>query len=105
MALPKLSDADKKKALKKALEVRRARAKLKADLKAGKVKLQDVFKKANDPVVGKMKVSALLGSLPGLGKVRSQKIMEDIGISETRRVKGLGDKQKAKLLELLGKKG
>ncbi len=102
MALPKLSDADRKKALQKALEVRKKRAQLRADLKSGKVKLADVLKKANDPVVGRMKVSTLLESLPGLGKVRSRKVMEKIGISPSRRVQGLGSKQKEALLKELG---
>ena len=37
-----------------------------------------------------MKVSALLEALPGVGKVRAAQIMEKIGISESRRVRGLG---------------
>ncbi len=101
MALPKLSDADRKKALEKALKVRKERAKLRQDLKKGKVKLADVFKKAGDPVVGRMRVATLLESLPGLGKVRSRKVMEEVGISSTRRVQGLGAKQKDALLKKL----
>lgn len=102
MALPKLSDADRKKALQKALEVRRKRAEIKEKLKNGSMKLADVFKKANDPVVGRMKVSTLLQSLPGIGKVRAEKIMAKVGISENRRVQGLGKKQKEELLKELG---
>ena len=55
-----------------------------------------------DEVVGKMKVQAVLESLPGLGKVKAKKLMEDVGISETRRVQGLGDQQRKKLFEKLG---
>jgi len=55
-----------------------------------------------DDVVGKMKVQAVLESLPGLGKVKAKKLMEDVGISETRRVQGLGDQQRKKLFEKLG---
>jgi hypothetical protein len=102
MALPRLSDADRKKALQKALEVRKKRAQLRADLKSGKVKLASILRKADDPVVGRMKVSTLLESLPGLGKVRSRKVMEKIGISPSRRVQGLGSKQKEALLKELG---
>ncbi len=101
MALPKLSDAQRKAALKKALEVRKSRAKLRADLKKGKMKLGDVLKKASDPVVGRMKVSSLLESLPGLGKVRAKKVMEKVGVSPSRRVQGLGAKQKEALLKEL----
>jgi len=36
-------------------------------------------------------------SMPGVGKVRARKIMEEIGISESRRVRGLGAQQMAAL--------
>ena len=101
MALPKLTDAQRKAALKKALEVRKLRAKLRKDVKKGKIKLADVFKRAGDPVYGRMKVSTLLESLPAQGKVRSKKIMEKVGISTSRRVQGLGSKQKSALLKEL----
>ncbi len=53
--------------------------------------------------VGKLKVVSMLESLPGVGKVKARKIMEDIGIADNRRVQGLGQQQKAALLEQLGK--
>jgi hypothetical protein len=37
-----------------------------------------------------------------LGKVKARRLMEDVGISETRRVQGLGEQQRRKLLEKLG---
>ena len=37
-----------------------------------------------------MKVSALLESMPGVGKVRAKQIMERLGIAESRRVRGPG---------------
>jgi len=52
-----------------------------------------------DDIVGKMKVVAVLESLPGVGKVKARRTMEEIGISETRRVRGLGDQQRAALLK------
>ncbi len=54
-----------------------------------------------DEVVGKLKVLSLLESLPGVGKVKARRLMEDIGISESRRVKGLGPQQRQALLEQL----
>jgi ribosomal protein S13 len=54
--------------------------------------------KRND-IVGKMKVSALLESMPGVGRVRARQIMDEVGISETRRVRGLGNNQIAALIE------
>ena len=54
-----------------------------------------------DDIVGKMKVLAVLESLPGVGKVKARRTMEEIGISETRRLQGLGDNQRKKLFEKL----
>ncbi|HDP69513.1 MAG TPA: integration host factor [Actinobacteria bacterium] len=101
MALPKLSDADRKAALKKAVETRQKRAELKTKIKEGKVSLTEVLNKASDPIVGRMKVSDLLGSLPKIGKVRSQKIMEQLKISSSRRIAGLGSRQKDQLIKEL----
>ncbi len=54
-----------------------------------------------DEIVGKMKILSVLESLPGLGKVKARRLMEEIGISETRRVQGLGGQQRKKLFEKL----
>ncbi len=55
----------------------------------------------HDEIVGKMKVLSVLESLPGLGKVKARRLMEEVGISESRRVQGLGDQQRKKLFEKL----
>ncbi len=103
MALPNLSEADRQAALKKAAEARQKRAELRAKIKSGDMSFAEVMKKADDPVVARMKVSALLESLPGYGKAKAAKIMEDLGISESRRVQGLGARQREQLMERLGK--
>jgi ribosomal protein S13 len=46
-------------------------------------------------------VVSVLESLPGLGKVKARRLMEEIGISETRKVQGLGQQQRRRLLEKL----
>ena len=97
---PELSDEQRKAALAKAAEARRVRAELKEKLKMGSVNLKELFALAEqDEIVGKMKVVAVLESLPGVGKVKARRTMEEIGISETRRVRGLGDQQRASLLK------
>ena len=53
-------------------------------------------------VIGKLKVVALLESLPGVGKVKARAIMSEVGISETRRVRGLGPHQIKALVERFG---
>ena len=69
MALPNLSPEDRKKALEKAAQARQARADLRQKIKSGKMSFADVMKKADDPIVARMKVATLLESLPGFGKV------------------------------------
>ena len=72
-------------------------------LKMGSVSLKDLLDQGQtDEVVGKMKVLAVLESLPGLGKAEARRVMDEVGISDTRRVQGLGDQQRRKLLEKLG---
>jgi hypothetical protein len=102
MPLPTLTEEQRKAALEKAAEARRARAELKDELKKGTMKLKDVLAKSSDDIVGKMKVSAVLEALPGVGKVRARKIMERLEISTSRRVRGLGTKQREALLDEFG---
>jgi hypothetical protein len=105
MPLPTLTPEQRQQALEKAAEARRKRAELKAQLKSGKVSLSTVLRGDSDDTVGKMKVASVLESLPGVGKVRARKIMEKLEISASRRVRGLGSKQKDALLaEFSGKK-
>lgn len=102
MALPKLSDADRKLALEKAAQARAARAELRNRIKGGELTLAQVLKMVDDPIVARLKVSALLESLPGFGKAKAAKIMSELEISESRRVKGLGIRQRDELLARLG---
>jgi len=90
-------------ALVKAAEARRKRAELKEKLKMGSTSLRELFTTAEqDETIGKMKVLAVLESLPGVGKVTARRRMEEIGISETRRIRGLGNQQRQALLESFG---
>ncbi|MDY0088371.1 MAG: integration host factor, actinobacterial type [Coriobacteriia bacterium] len=102
MALPNLSDADRQAALKKAAEARQKRAELRAKIKDGKMSFAQVMAKTDDPIVARMKVSTLLESLPGYGKAKAKKIMDELGISESRRIQGLGARQREALMEKLG---
>ena len=101
MALPNLSDADRQAALKKAAEARQKRAELRAKIKEGKTSFADVMAKTDDPIVARMKVSTLLESLPGYGKAKAAKIMSELEISESRRIQGLGARQREALMEKL----
>lgn len=96
---PTLTAEQREAALAKAAEARRARAELKEKLKMGSMSLKDLIAQADDnDTVGKMKVLAVLESLPGVGKVRARRAMEEIGIADTRRLRGLGKQQRESLL-------
>jgi hypothetical protein len=97
--LPPLSDEQRRAALEKAAETRRARAELKEQLKSGRTTLTKVLDLAGtDDVVGKLRVSVLLQAMPGIGKVKAVKIMDKLKISESRRLRGLGNQQRRALL-------
>ena len=102
MALPQLTDEQRKAALEKAAAARHARAELRENIKAGKVALKEVLD-SDDPIAQRLKVSALIESLPGYGKAKAAKVMNELGISSTRRVKGLGARQREELIETLAK--
>ena len=99
MALPTLTPEQRADALKKAAAARKKRAEVKGELKSGKRTLADLLKKADkDDTLGKMKVSTVLESLPGVGKVQARRIMTELDISESRRLRGLGRNQREGLL-------
>jgi ribosome recycling factor len=103
VALPPLTPEQRADALKKAAAARQARAEVKNRLKYSQAKLSDVIAQGQqDETIGKLKVVSLLESLPKVGKVKARAIMADIGISETRRVRGLGPHQVAELVKQFG---
>ena len=102
MPIPQLSAEDRARALEKAKEARAQRAKVRDDLISGKLTVKKVLDKRDDPVIGRMKVSMLIESLPGYGKAKAEKIMEELHIAESRRLRGLGARQLSDLLERLG---
>ena len=105
MALQPLTPEQREAALEKAFAARQARAEVKAKLKQGTTSLSDVLRTApNDEALSKMKVFDLLRSMPGVGDRRATTVMEEVGIAQSRRIKGLGVHQKAALLEKFANK-
>ncbi len=98
-APPELTPEQRQAALAKASEVRRVRAELKVKLKMRTITLSELFVLANnDDIVAGTKVLAVLESLPGMGKVRARRLMEEVGIADSRRIRGLGQQQRTALL-------
>ena len=99
MPLPTLSDEQRRAALEKAAEIRRARAELKEQLKKGHTTLSTVLDRVGkDEMVSKLRVSDLLQAMPGIGRVKAMQIMDKLKISESRRLRGLGNQQRRALL-------
>lgn len=96
---PVLTPEQREQALAKAAEARRARAELKEKLKMGSLTLSELLAQSADDHVGKMKVLAVIEALPGVGKVKARRTMEEIGIADSRRVRGLGEQQRRALLQ------
>lgn len=84
-------------ALKRAAELRAAR------VKSGEVGIAAALAEGKEnPVVGRIKAKRLLMALPGVGAAKAQSAMTAIGIAESRRVAGIGQRQAEKLVELFG---
>lgn len=97
-----LSDEDRRAALAKAAAVRRERAEIRERLKAGDLSMADLLSRTDEDVIGKMKVLSALEALPGVGKVKARRTLERIEISERRRLRGLGGRQRRRLIEEFG---
>jgi hypothetical protein len=97
---PQLTPEQRRAALAKAAVARQKRAEVKERLKAGQLTLAELFVLGDaDEMLGKLKVVSMLESLPGVGKVRARRLMEELDISESRRLRGLGDNQRQRLLD------
>jgi transposase len=106
VALPELTPEQRQANLEKAAASRRERAEVKNRLKHSGASIVDVLHEGQrNDVIGKMRVLDLLTSMPGLGKIRARQMMERLGISESRRVRGLGANQVAALEREFGARG
>jgi hypothetical protein len=104
--LPPLTPAQRAEALARATEARRVRAAVRADLRRPGLDVAAALAAViargsvagdHGQAIGKMRVAALLEAVPGIGKVRAAAIMERLEISPSRRIRGLGAKQRAAL--------
>jgi hypothetical protein len=98
-----LTPEQRQAALEKAAEARRVRSDVKSRLKMGSITLAEVLTMADqDEMVAKIKVLAIIESLPGVGKVTARRTMEELRIAESRRLSGLGPQQRKALLDAFG---
>ncbi len=103
MPPPELSEEQRREALEKAAHARRVRAEVKQLLKMGSLTFTELLDRAEeDELIAGIKVGSVLESIPGTGKVKAKRIMEQHGIASNRRIRGLGARQREALLELFG---
>lgn len=96
---PQLSEEQRAAALAKAAEARRVRAEAKELLKTGTLTFAELLERADeDDFIAGIKVASLLGSMPGMGKIKAKRMMETLDIADNRRIRGLGQRQRAALL-------
>ncbi len=100
--LPNTPAEQRAAALAKAAEARRMRAEVKELLSTGSLTLAEVFARSEtDEVLAGTKIVPIVVSLPGMGKVTTKRLLEELGISETKRIRGLGTRQREALLARL----
>ena len=100
MPAPKMTPEQRAAALEKARIVRAKRSELTKQLSMG-IKTPSEVLKNSDDIVGRMKVRSFINAIPGYGKVKTERLMEELGIPEDRRIQGLGSKQMKNLVEAL----
>lgn len=98
--LPELTPEQRSAALVKAAEARSERARIKMDIRTGKT---DPARLALEPsgAAERMRVFEFLTSCPGIGAVTARKVITELGVPESRRLRGLGPRQREMLSRVL----
>jgi len=101
---PELTPEVRAAALEKATRARRTRAEAKEKLKMGSLDMRELLAKIDGEgdearALASLKVVAALESMPGLGKVRARRLVEELKISPERRLQGLGRNQRQTLVD------
>jgi len=89
-------------ALSRANEVRSYRARLKKDMKAGRVDIHELFMKP-PKILETMKLIDLMLSTPKFGRVKVNKILTQCSISPSKTVGGLSERQRLEICRMLRK--
>jgi guanylate kinase len=94
---------DRAAASRAAIAARRARAEVKRAVATRQRSASDVLDAAwtaePSPAEASLRVRELLTSIPTLGPTRAARVMEQLGIAQSKRVGGLGPRQRVKLRE------
>jgi hypothetical protein len=99
-AVPERTSEQRMRALRRANEIRSARAKLKRDLKAGKTKIEALLLDPPDYVLSAKAFDMIL-AVPKYGRVKANKILTQCRISPSKTIGGLSERQRAELVHML----
>jgi hypothetical protein len=86
-------------ALRRANDIRVARARLKRDLKSGTVRVEEILADPPD-YVGTAKVFDMLMAVPKFGRVKAARFLNQCRISQSKTVAGLSERQRQELVDL-----
>ncbi len=100
LAAPERSLDQRMEALKRANDIRTARAKLKKDLKAGRSSIHTILLDPPEYLLT-AKVFDMLLAVPKYGRVKTNRILNQCRISPSKTIGGLSDRQRAELISLL----
>ncbi len=101
-SIPTRTPEQRAEALAKAHATRQEKVRLRQGLKSRDITGAEVIEEAADhPIWGALKVLWLLESLPGVGPIRAERMMQTLDIAPSRRIQGLGERQRAALLARL----
>lgn len=92
MLPPRLSRRSRRKAGESAVKARQERARVKESITSGELFFFDLFEDERKSIK-RMKLMDLLQSVPGIGKIRAEIIMDRAEISPSRRIGGVGKRQ------------
>ena len=99
---PTLTQEQRVEASRLAVANRRRRAEVKRLVKSGDLSLEELFELAHrEECVAQMRAYDLISALPAIGEVKAERIMNRAAIAKTRRIRGLGPKQRAELFRAL----
>lgn len=102
--IPELTTEQRKANLDKAMQMRKERAEIRKALSEGRTNVVEVINRARDghKAYAGMRVRQMINALPGYGFRKTQDLMHALGISESKRVGGLGANQATALIAKLG---
>lgn len=103
MSTPPLDEAARARGRAQAIEARRRRAEVKADLATGSRTLESVLDLRHDPILSRLRIDEVLRALPGIGPARTRRILEECEIDSKRRLGQLGDLQIRRVTEALSR--